>query len=190
VAVAASAGAFAQTYSGAGVDAGGQTLASFRAGINDGLWGALAREQTISFAAGQAAPLVLSLKGSSAPVKQFLAGCAPQAAPIASPPVLTPPPGPQAGLGPGCENEGRVRSERGDTPATIVFRNRLGTPVGIFWINFNGQRQPILTLAPGQTAEQESYLGHFWLAADASGRCLGVYATPVGGGDAVIPAGF
>lgn len=45
----------------------------------------------------------------------------------------------------------------------------------LFWLDYNGRRQPYLTLAPGETGVQPTFFSHPWLVADMSGRCVAVY---------------
>jgi len=82
------AGAFTRTYPAKGspvsqMDGGSHPV--FAAPASDPLWAALAKEAQLVVSVGGGESYAISLKGSSAPVRQFLAACSP-----------TPPPAPVA----------------------------------------------------------------------------------------------
>ncbi len=189
--VAFSVGAFAKSYSGVGTpvsDVDGTSHPEISVSIDDGLWPALIREQTATLRIASGAPFDLSLRGSSGPVRQFVEACGTALTAGTPPPPAEFPgaPPPPDGNGPSCRDEGRVHSVEGVTESTIIFRNYLNQPVQIFWLDYQGRREPILTLGPGDKARQQTFVTHLWLAADMSGRCIGIYLAPVGQGVASI----
>jgi hypothetical protein len=106
VTVRFSAGAFTRDYpaTGGAVSAiDGVSHPVIQIATSDPLWPALIKEDVVMIAIGSEAPFGLSLSGSAAKAKQFLAACNP--APVAPPPVvLMPVPGgggPGGGFGPG-----------------------------------------------------------------------------------------
>jgi hypothetical protein len=182
-----SAGTFRNTYSAVGSPPDQMTGVShpqLTLSAADPLWPAMIHGSVLSVAIGSAPAYAIPLAGSGVPAQNFLAVCQPQA--TANPPIVAnpPPPGTLS-----CADEGSIRSSAGDTPSVIVFHNLLDRPVWVYWLNFQGGRKPIRTLAPGETVSQDTYLGHAWLAADEAGRCLNVFLAPVGQGDAIIPGG-
>jgi hypothetical protein len=87
--VVLAAGAFSKTYSATGSQRSEvDNLAHpvLQVGIADPLWAALITERALTVAIGSSPPVALSLAGSSAQAKQFLALCNPH------PPALQPPP--------------------------------------------------------------------------------------------------
>ena len=60
-------------------------------------------------------------------------------------------------------------------PTWIVFVNKSKELRKIYWLNFKGDRQLYSQLKPGETADQQTYLGHPWLVTDARENALGVY---------------
>jgi hypothetical protein len=95
------AGSVAQTYTatGSAVAADGLSRPVLQIGTDDPIWGALIRERVMTIAIGDEAPYGLSLTGSAAMARPFLAACNPAPAPavvapsMPPPPVLMPPPG-------------------------------------------------------------------------------------------------
>ena len=66
--------------------------------------------------------------------------------------------------------ETETRPSRNNGPETsIVFDNRSGLEIQLFWIDPEGNRQPYGVLKPGTTRRQHTYTGHVWAAVlDAS----------------------
>ena len=86
------AGALSKDYAAAGAAAGADGLSHpvLQIATSDPLWPALIRERVLTIAIGQEAPYGLSLSGSAAMAKRFLAACNPAPA-VPTPPVLLPP---------------------------------------------------------------------------------------------------
>ncbi|MFT5466755.1 MAG: hypothetical protein ACI8UO_001855 [Verrucomicrobiales bacterium] len=52
----------------------------------------------------------------------------------------------------------------------LRIRNQTDEPVRIFWIDFEGKRQPKGSIAPKQDWSQETFASHLWLLTDESGE--------------------
>lgn len=78
-----------------------------------------------------------------------------------------------------CGQESSLRSMNYDVPTFIRFTNTTTQPVIVYWLNYQGERDPSEnqkeTLKPGQSGFRYTYLTHPFLIADASGKCLGIY---------------
>jgi hypothetical protein len=70
---------------------------------------------------------------------------------------------------------GVLQSGESRERATVRFANDTGNDVQLFWIDFQGERKPYGTLAPGTRRTVETFVSHPWLATDARGRELGLY---------------
>lgn len=64
------------------------------------------------------------------------------------------------------------RSVTGGQETTMVFANRSGAEVELFWLNFKGQRRSHGRLRPASQREMQTFAGHVWLVADLKGREL------------------
>jgi len=60
-------------------------------------------------------------------------------------------------------------------PTVIVFTNKSQEVRKVYWLNFKGERQLYLTLKPGDTATQQTYVGHPWVVTDSQDNALGLY---------------
>ena len=78
-----------------------------------------------------------------------------------------------------CNQESSLRSLNADVPAFIRFTNRTSKSLVVYWINYQGERDPSEnqqeTLKPGESGFRFTYLTHPFLIADAGGKCLGIY---------------
>jgi ketosteroid isomerase-like protein len=78
-----------------------------------------------------------------------------------------------------CSQESSLRSLSYDTPAYIRFFNATSQPVVVYWLNYEGKRDPSEeqkeTLKPGQSGFRSTYLTHPFLVSDVTGKCLGIY---------------
>jgi hypothetical protein len=64
--------------------------------------------------------------------------------------------------------EASLRSERPDTATAILFVNRTGADLQLFWLDFGGQRQPYGTLGTVEPFRRTTYATHVWLVANAA----------------------
>ena len=78
------------------------------------------------------------------------------------------------------------RSADGGGETTLTFVNRTDATVTLFWIDTGGGRQKYNDVPAGGRVEEQTFVGHVWLVADANGQTLGVYEAIDGGGEAVI----
>lgn len=89
-----------------------------------------------------------------------------------------------------CSQEPALKSLNSDSPTGIRFTNATSQPIVVYWLNFDGERDPsenqIVTLKPGQSEDRGTYLTHPFLVTDASGKCLGIYLPQREPGLAVI----
>lgn len=79
------------------------------------------------------------------------------------------------GLALGCDKEPTLRSTSGGARAALNFVNDRSAPVTVYWLDSAGERKAFRTLAPGEAFTQSTFVGHAWLVADPSDRCLDVY---------------
>ena len=66
----------------------------------------------------------------------------------------------------------RSSSNSNAEKTVIKFSNRLGFPVIVNWINFDGSRQKFFVLDPREEKKWGSYVGHVWLITDRDGKAL------------------
>jgi photosystem II stability/assembly factor-like uncharacterized protein len=74
-----------------------------------------------------------------------------------------------------------MRSVGSPVPTTIEFINQSGAAIDVWWLNFNGVREPFLTaLAHGAPpVTLNTFTTHTWVVTDAlTGTALGVYLNP------------
>ncbi|AVO44438.1 hypothetical protein [Phreatobacter cathodiphilus] len=69
-----------------------------------------------------------------------------------------------------CQPTGSVRTEQDGRPTRITFRadRTVNGALNLFWIDHSGEAKPYGRLAPGQSIEINTYLGHMWMATDGS----------------------
>jgi hypothetical protein len=128
VAVTFTAGAFSKAYTATGSpvsELSGHSHPVIQIPATDPLWPALARENVLSIAISQVSPYGLSLRGSAANVRPFLAVCAQQAAP-APEPIPPAAPGPGANVVGFMCNDGAFISVAFDQTTALV--NEPGFP--------------------------------------------------------------
>ena len=70
-----------------------------------------------------------------------------------------------------CADEGKVVSPSASQVATIMFSNQTSQTLKIYWLDYTGVRKPYGEVAPGVTATQSTFVGHYWLLADATDHC-------------------
>ena len=93
VTVGLSAGAFSRTYQATGSDVSQENGLSnplIKLKTDDPLWPAIVGESSLTVRIGSAAPYALSLQGSGAKARQFLAFCSPAPPVVAAPPIPSP----------------------------------------------------------------------------------------------------
>lgn len=70
------------------------------------------------------------------------------------------------------ETTGATRKVRFTADRTLDF------PFDLYWIDFDGKRQPYTRLAPGQSIDMETYVGHQWVAELDDDACAYAEITP------------
>ena len=79
-----------------------------------------------------------------------------------------------------CIALGGLRSEAWDEPVSIRVTNEGAAALEVFWIDYDGARQPVGTLMPGEGFAQETYVTHPWEFTDASGTCVEIVLPEAG----------
>jgi hypothetical protein len=188
VSVTFTAGVYAHTFTASGSDINaitGRSRPELTVPTDDPFWTALIKEAFLVVQTGTAPPYALSLKGSSAAGRPFVEACNSAAfAGLPGPPAV---PGPgfpaqpesvPAGAVGGdypCSGEATLAAQRSDIESRLIVRNQSGRPIQLFWIDYDGQRRPFLSLGPGETGVQPTFFTHPWVVADGSGRCMAIY---------------
>jgi hypothetical protein len=85
-----------------------------------------------------------------------------------------------------CNLESTLHSITGTTTAAIEFLNSSGITQNVYWLTYAGTRQLYLTLAPGQSFVQGTFLTHPWVATDSSNTCRAIYLPTLESGVAVL----
>ncbi|GIE77215.1 hypothetical protein Aph02nite_31650 [Actinoplanes philippinensis] len=86
---------------------------------------------------------------------------------------------------PGSAETG-LRAADGGPATQIRFVNTTGGKVVIAWLGYDGKRSDYATLDPGQTYEQQTFVGHVWVAATVDGEAIAVFQPTAQPGRAVI----
>ena len=81
---------------------------------------------------------------------------------------------------PSCRPERYSASPKTVEATTFSIINQTKDPIIVYWLDFEGKQQKWFDLAPGQTAKQDTYVGHLWLVTKANGRCLRIFAAAPG----------
>ena len=71
-------------------------------------------------------------------------------------------------------NPSKVKSStNSNSEKTVIkFSNRLGFPVVVHWIHFDGTRQRFFELDPREQKKWNTYVGYVWLITDRDGKAL------------------
>ena len=79
-----------------------------------------------------------------------------------------------------CAALGGARSEAWDAPVSIRVTNEGAEPLEVFWIDYDGARQPAGAVMPGEAFEGQTFLTHPFEFRDASGACVGIVLPEAG----------
>jgi hypothetical protein len=71
-----------------------------------------------------------------------------------------------------CSDEPGLKSTTGTVPIKLVLYNGSGADIELFELATDGKRMPYGTIGDERSAPVQTYVGHPWVVADASGRCL------------------
>ena len=74
-----------------------------------------------------------------------------------------------------CAAEQNLRSANSNTPASMTFINAGSGSLGVYWINFDGQREHYADIAPGDFWTTQTFVTHPWVIEHESGGCMGIY---------------
>lgn len=85
-----------------------------------------------------------------------------------------------------CAGEAQLKSPASDLVAQIRFINGSAVPLTIFWINLEGQRIRYKSLKPGENYLQETFAGHWWVAAGPGDSCRKLIVAQPGLAEAAI----
>jgi hypothetical protein len=88
---------------------------------------------------------------------------APQAAPTA--------PSTDAPQDATCASEPKLKSQTGNRPVTLTFKNASGDALSAYWLDYGGKRVFYRRLVGGESYAQPTYMTHPWVFVDASGKC-------------------
>ena len=166
--------------SGSNTEAG-VSLPLLQIAADDPIWTALVRGSDLSVALNDTWRYRVSLAGSAGPVRRFRDACARAAAEAQVAATPQDSWGSQVTVYANrrsqarCVDEGAIRARASAQPATMIFRNDRRRPVVVYWIDFDGNRQIQARVPPGGEMIQPTVVGHPWLVATPSGRCLGIY---------------
>ncbi|MGQ9592704.1 MAG: prolyl oligopeptidase family serine peptidase, partial [Planctomycetota bacterium] len=86
----------------------------------------------------------------------------------------------------GAIPEGGLRTRRTGRETSVVFSNRAGEEVELFWIDPEGERRSYGPVGAGEEREQHTFGGHVWLVARRDGTELGSVEAPDEGATAAI----
>ncbi|MEU4164185.1 hypothetical protein [Actinoplanes sp. NPDC026670] len=82
--------------------------------------------------------------------------------------------------------EADLRATDGGPATEIQFVNTTDQKITIAWLGYDGERSAYATLDPGQIYEQQTFVGHVWVAATADGAALAVFQPTAQPGRATI----
>jgi len=78
-----------------------------------------------------------------------------------------------------------LRSLNADEPVEMVFVNESGSECLLYWINYEGGRQQMGRVLPGDRTSQTTFATHPWVAVDSEGRDRGAW-NPTGGNQRAV----
>lgn len=65
-----------------------------------------------------------------------------------------------------------TKSENGEKPVTVGFKNKSSSRLDLAWVNYDGKLTFYKTLQPGESFEQKTYETHPWVALNSAGKIL------------------
>lgn len=73
-----------------------------------------------------------------------------------------------------CSEEGTIKSATGAS-TYVMFKNKTDSDISVYWLNAQGKRQLYKKLSAGQSHNQQTFVTHPWLIANAQDACVGIY---------------
>jgi hypothetical protein len=67
-----------------------------------------------------------------------------------------------------------VKSEQGNQPVKVGFKNETASRLDLAWVNYEGKLVYYKTLQPGESFQQKTFETHPWVALNAAGKILDV----------------
>lgn len=149
----------------------GITGATVEISTTDPFWAQLAIQSELRYRlAGQST--WITLPAEPALLQSFVADCAALATnDSGGSPLPSASFDPETGIG-FCSEEQFARSDQLGPELSITLSNQTGETQRVFWIDENGARVELGSLAAGQSATLDTRATHVWLIADASGNCM------------------
>jgi len=74
-----------------------------------------------------------------------------------------------------ADEEGRVKSLGGQPATEMIFLNRTGAMLRLFWLDFEGRRKGYGAVPPGGVASESTCAAHAWLVEREDGAVVGIY---------------
>lgn len=74
-----------------------------------------------------------------------------------------------------CAGEPSSKSIHGTSATVVSFTNYRASPVRVYWLDYNGARKLYVTINPGLSHVQSTYVSHPWVVTDLTDRCIGIY---------------
>ena len=76
-----------------------------------------------------------------------------------------------AGTDASCATEPRLKSQTGNRPITLTFKNVSSEALSAYWLDYGGKRVFYHRLGGGESYTQPTYMTHPWVFVDGAGRC-------------------
>ncbi len=79
-----------------------------------------------------------------------------------------------------ASTENQLRSRTANTPATIIFHNKTGMTLRLFWVDYNGRRKQYGVVQPHGSETRATFASHPWLCVDDNNRDVGLFVAAPG----------
>ena len=73
------------------------------------------------------------------------------------------------------EQQGFVKSRKGEMPVDLVIDNQSSDKLTLYWIDYDGKRQKYGTIKPKTKFTQSTFITHPWVIARGTNECFGLY---------------
>ncbi len=85
-----------------------------------------------------------------------------------------------------AEDWSGLRSDRNANKVSVTFHNQTSEALSVYWIDFEGERQPYGMVDPGREKRQSTFEGHRWELETELGKLLGRFVAPAVASIAVV----